>query len=230
MGETCARSIYYSPCENEFVDIKKCVFGDGLENVERCDDFLRPEILDEIDLFIFPDIGFEGLQAHLKSIGKAVWGSFDATDLEIYRTEFLDWIKEIGLPAAKSVKLKGLTVLEEHLKTVKDKWVKINRYRAQKETWKHRDIKHSQGDLDELAVMFGNLKEEIWFVVQDAIPSDIEIGYDGWSVDGQYPESSFAGDEGKNEIYLGSLRKYELLPKQVREINEAIADTLRKKG
>ena len=230
MAEDCKKVYYYSPCEAEFVDINRCVYGDGLQKVERCDDWMRPEILDTIDLFVFPDIGFEGLQAHLKSLGKAVWGSFDATNLEIYRTRFVDMLKELGLPMIQSVKVTGLTALAERLKLVDDKWVKINRYRAQMETWHHIDYQHSQRDFERLAKDFGAAKEHIKFVVQDSIPSEIEIGYDGWSVDGQFPESSYAGYEGKNEIYLGSLRKYTQLPKQVTQINEAIAPLLKEFG
>jgi hypothetical protein len=230
LAETFAAVYYSSPCQDEFVDVRRTVFGDGLSKVERLDDPFEPDILKTIDLFIFPDIGMAGTQKYLRSIGKAVWGSFDATDKEIYRTEFLEWLKEMDLPISKYVKIRGVTALADHLKTVKDKWVKIDRYRAQKETWKHIDYAHSQSDLEDLARMFGGMKEHVVFVVQDTIPTEIEIGYDGDCVDSNYAESSFQGYEGKNNIYLGSHRKYEQLPKQVRQIMDAMKPDLAQWG
>src|SRR5208282_1564590 len=67
-------------------------------------------------------------------------------------------------------------------------------------------------------------------LVQDNLPTDIEIGYDGWSVDGRFPKQTFQGYEKKNELYLGSMLDYDKLPKQVIEVNEAISDVLRRYG
>jgi hypothetical protein len=226
MGEVCAKSYYYSPFEWEFEDIYDTARGDGLFHCERLDEFMEPSVLRDIDLFIFPDIGYGGLQRYLRSIGKAVWGSMGASELELYRTRFITMLKQLGLPMVPSVKKVGLTALAEHLKTVKDKWIKINRYRAVMETWHHQDYDHSMQKLDSMAVRLGGLKEHAVFVVQDTIDSDVEIGYDGWTVNGRYPSSSFQGYELKNELYLGSVLKREKLPKQVQEINEAVAPLL----
>lgn len=225
-----AKVYYYSPFEEEYLDARKCVIGDGIDGVERLDDPLDPDVFDKIDLWIFPDIGFGGFQRHLRSLGKAVWGSMGADRLELYRTLFIKTLQELDLPLVNSVKLQGLSKLSDHLKTVKDKWVKINRYRANMETWKHIDYEHSIPELNRLAVEFGGVQEHVWFVVQDQIETEIEIGYDGWSVDGWFPDKSFQGYEKKNELYLGSWMNYDDLPEAVRYVNEKFSTVMEKYG
>lgn len=235
MGRKCKRTLYYSPWEQEFVNLHRCVAGDGFEHFERVDDFMHPDVLKEIDLFIFPDINLSGLQRHLRSIGKLVWGSMGADELELYRTKFIKAIKEVGLPVVNSVTIHGLSNLSEHLKGVENVWVKINRFRDNMETWHHQDHDHSQREFERLAMEFGPLKEDIIFVVQDAIDSTpdepvVEVGYDGWCVskDGRanFPEKSYQGFELKNKLYLGSELDYDDLPEPVKIVNESFGKIL----
>lgn len=231
LAETFKTVFYFSPWEAEYVEISDCVIGDGLETVERLDEPLDPENLDKIDLWIFPDIVFGGVQRLLRSLGKPVWGSMGASDMELYRTRFIKLLDKIGLPHVKSVTCRGLTALANELRDTENKWVKINRYRGNCETWHHQDWDHSQRKLEKLAVTFGGMKEHVVFVVQDPIDGDdetpvLEVGYDGWSIDGQYPETSFQGYEAKNELYLGAMRPYAKLPAEVQAVNEAMAPEL----
>lgn len=226
-----AKKVYYhTPMDREFVDINDCVKGDGLDGVERVDQIMEPGFIDRVGLWCFPDIGFSGFQHYLRGLGKPVWGSMGASDLELSRTRFIKTVKELGLPLVKSVPIRGLSNLSVYLKENPDKWVKINKFRACMETWHHCDWEHSQQKLDSLAVRFGGIKEQVMFVVQDTIDSDVEIGYDGWTVDGRYPSHTFQGYELKNELYLGSMMANEDLPEQVLEINEAMSPVLKGYG
>lgn len=225
------KQVYYAtPIDTEFKDVDKCVIGDGQENVERMDDWLAPKNLANIDLIIFPDLDFSPLQQHLRDIGKSVWGSMAAADIELYRSGFLKLVERLGLPVAKSKTIYGVSALAEHLKSVDDQWVKVNRFRMQTETFHHQNFAHSAPKLDSLAKRFGGVKEKIVFVVQDHIETGIEIGYDGWCIDGQFPDKAFAGFELKNELYLGALLDYSALPEQVREVNAAMAPVLKECG
>jgi hypothetical protein len=227
LAETMETVYYHSPFETEYQSIRNCVIGTGLDKVERLDDFLDPKILRTIDLFVFPDIGFGSLQRHLKSIGKAVWGHMGATDLELYRDFFLDVLDSVGLPTIHSETIVGLRALEEYLKQNENKWIKINRYRGNMETWHHRQFSgFTQRTLDSLSVIFGGAAETVTFVVQDDIESDMELGYDGWCIDGDYPPESFQGYEKKNELYLGSLLSNEDLPPEIGIVNEKMAPVL----
>lgn len=222
---------YYSPEDTEFKDVGKCVLGDGVDGIERLDDWETPENIERIDLFIFPDLGYAPKQQWLRSIGKLgkpVWGSGDSTYIELSRTAFLKWVKAMGLPYAPYKSVRGITALWDYLKTVERKWVKINKYREQQETFFHFNAEYSRPILEQMAVKFGGLADEPVFVVQDEIEPAYEIGYDGWTVDGAFPPSSFAGYEKKNEAYVGSLLQYEQLAEPVRRVNEAIAPYMKK--
>lgn len=230
LAETFEDVAYYSPFEQEYLEVQRVVIGDGLDNVRRIEDPLDPNFFDSVDLFIFPDRGFAGLQRDIRRRGKAVWGSFGACELEEYRTRFLKVLEGLDMPIIHSEKIKGLTALGEHLKGVENKWVKIDRFRNNMETFHHQDFQHTERILEGLAVAFGPVKDRVKFVVQDDIKSDLEIGYDGWSVLGEFPERSFQGYEKKNELYVGSALKYSDLPEEVRYVNEKFSPVLASYG
>ena len=77
---------------------------------------------------------------------------------------------------------------------------------------------------------FGGVSEKIVFIVQEPIPDAVEVGYDGFSIDGKYPGKSFQGYELKNELYLGSWLESDEMPEMVIRVNEAIAPVLKKLG
>src|SRR5260370_26513960 len=232
LAETMDTVYYHSPFNTEYQDIRNCINGDGLAKVKRLDDFLDPEVLSTIDLFVFPDIGFSDVQRHLRSLGKAVFRHMTATDLDLYRDFFLATLQEVGLPTIHSEEFTGLTALGKHLKTDdnQNKWVKVCRYRANMETFHHQNYVTTARTLDSLAVIFGGAKETVKFVVQYDIKSDMEVGYDGWCIDGQYPSHSFQGYEKKNELYLGSVLSARDLPEGIQVVNAAMAPVLANYG
>ena len=153
-----------------------------------------------------------------------------ATDLELYRDYFLGVLREVGLPTIHSEELTGVSALAAYLKKNENKWVKVNRFRANMETWHHENWDQSQRTLDSLAVIFGGTKEHITFIVQDDIKSDMEVGYDGWCIDGKFPTASFQGYEKKNELYLGSALSEKDLPEEILVVNHAMAPILANYG
>lgn len=230
LSETMKTVYYHSPTEKEYKSINDAMTGEGLSKVIKLHDLFDPAVFDTIDLFVFPDIGYGGLQVHLKSIGKSVWGSMGADQLELYRDLFLEVLKDAGLPTIKSKVIVGLTALANYLKNVEDKWIKINSYRENMETWHHLDYLHSTRKLETLAVVFGGAREEVTFVVQNSIPSEIELGYDGWCIDGKFPSKSFQGYEKKNELYLGSVLDNKDIPEEITYVNEKMAPVLQDYG
>lgn len=230
LAETMKAVYYYSPWETEYQDVRNCITGCGLDKVKRLDEPLDPVVLEHIDLFVFPDIGFGSLQRHLRSLGKAVWGHMGADILETQRDHFLDVLEDLGLPTIHSEPLVGMSALVAYLKKHENKWVKLNRFRFNMETWKHKDYAQSERKLDSLAVIFGGAKERITFVVQDDIESDLEIGYDGWCIDGVFPFQSFQGYEKKNDLYLGALLSDVDLPEEIKTVNEAMSPVLEEYG
>jgi len=230
LSETCASVNYHAPVEREFRSIDDEVIGLGIPNVHKIESFMHPDVVRETDLYVFPDIGYEGEQLYLKSIGKPVWGSMGGDELERLRTRFVDTVKKLGLPLVHTEKIKGLENLCEYLKDKKNVWVKVNEFRDNMETWHHQDWLHSQPMLRRLWIKFAVAPELVWFVVQDALDGATEIGYDGLSVDGWFPDSSYQGYEKKNELYLGARTDYDDLPEPVRMVNEAWSKMLAEYG
>ena len=232
LSQTFKKVYYCTPTDKEFLSINDDTMGSGFPEIEKIDgyEFMRPEILKTIDLFCFPDIGYAPIQSYLKSIDKYVWGSFDATELEINRTLFLKTIKDLRLPVTPYKEIKGVTALCEYLQTVQKKWIKVDKYREQMETWFHRDFVHSESQLNHLAVIFGGAKETVSFVVQDEITTDLETGSDLWTIDGKYPSKYFQGYEKKNDLYIASLLPSSEMPKDVITINEKLSPLFKKYG
>jgi hypothetical protein len=107
LSESFKETFYYTPTANEFYSIHDLVKADGLDDVQRVNDIFDPEFIKKIDLFVFPDIGYGGLQRYLRSIGKAVWGSAGMDELEQLRTKFLDVLKALDLPVIHTEKING---------------------------------------------------------------------------------------------------------------------------
>ena len=230
LSETCAHVSYHAPIDREFRSIEDAAIGYGIPNVHKIESFMDPDVVKETDLWVFPDIGYAGEQRYLKSIGKPVWGSMGGDELERLRTKFVATVKKLGLPMVHCEKIKGLDALCEYLKDKENVWVKVNEFRDNMETWHHQDWLHSQPMLRRLYIKFGVAPELVWFVVQDALDGATEIGYDGLSVDGWFPDSSYQGYEKKNELYLGARTDYDKLPEEVRAVNEAWSPVLEEYG
>ena len=225
MAEACKRVLYHVPSEEGFPTINRCIIGDGFDDIEKCDDIWA--VKNEVDLFCFPDIGFSGLQLELESQGKLVWGSRRADSLEIYRRKFHRVLEETGLPVPTFTVVQGLNKLREHLKGVEDKYIKISRYRGSLETTHWRSWSLDEGLIDILAVRFGPAKELIPFLVFDAIETDLELGSDTYTVDGQWPSVMLHGLEHKDKGYIGAVTKRSDLPSQLNDVLDAFGPVLK---
>lgn len=226
LAESFKRVLYYSPWEKGFPVLNDCVIGDGLLNVERVDDIW--EHMFETDLVVFPDLQHSGLQLHLESIGKRVWGSREGDDLELRRMLLKKTQEKLGLEVPDYQSIRGLSKLREHLRNHDDLFVKISQYRGCCETIHHVNYELSQPILDNLAVIFGPLQDEILFVVEDPVATTLEVGFDGWTIDGAWPSMGLQGWEKKDKALIAAVQKFEDLPEQVTVINDALPEVLKK--
>lgn len=177
---------------------------------------------DRIGLFIFTDLYFGDIQSHLVSLGKRVFGARGIEDLELDRMGFKKTLTKLALPVKETIRKVGLDKLRTHLKTVKNKYVKISRFRGAFETFRHDDYSLTEPILDKLDHELGAIKNTLEFIVEDEIISDMEIGYDGFVIDGQFPQNSMFGIETKDCSFMLKTLQYDELPKQVRLINEKL--------
>lgn len=225
LAKEAKRVLYHRPAEDGFPTINNCIIGDGFDDIEKCDDIWR--VKNEVEVWCFPDIGFSGLQLELESQGRAVWGSRGADTLEVYRQKFHKVLETTGLPVPSFVVIKGLTKLRDHLKDQEDKFLKISRYRGSMETTHWRSWDLDEGFLDILAVRFGPSKELIPFMVFDKLDTEIEIGSDTYTVDGQWPSLMLNGLEHKDKGYIGAVTKKGNMPEVLTDVLDAFGPILK---
>src|SRR6185503_10396055 len=67
-------------------------------------------------------------------------------------------------------------------------------------------------------------------IIETPISGDdvVEFGYDGWSIDGQLPESSICGYELKDVAYCCHVQKYKYLSPLITDFTEKIVPVLKK--
>jgi hypothetical protein len=124
----------------------------------------------------------------------------------------------------------GLDALRKHLKTHKDQWVKISGTRGDMETFGAKTYEHVEPRLGELEHNLGAYNKIIEFTVEQGIPDAIEVGYDGFTIDGKFPQASMTGVEVKDEAYIMKTMRWSQLPEQVRTVNEKLAPALKRYG
>ena len=225
MRETGGRVLYHTDWDQEYPTIIETCLGDGFDGIERCDDpFL---LLDQIDLAIFPNRGHAGEQMVFERFGKRVFGSRLGTELESRRRRFIKLQETLRMDVPDYVIIVGLTKLTKHLEPLYNKFIKIDRFRADCETWKWRSWEESRMELDRLAVKFGPFKEQIPFIVQDEVDTEVETGSDVICVDGQFASHGVLGFEYKDKSYLASLRTWEEMDPVIKEVLDPLVPTLK---
>jgi len=226
LAESFGHVQYYAPSMHDpFPKSKEGLIGDGYDNVERVLDW--ESRIGENDIFICPDINWAPTQSLLRSMGKRVFGCGYGDEMENYRDEFREHMKTLGLPVIPYKTLVGLPALREHLKTVKDKYVKINLWRGDGESLKSADYRIVESRLDRWEWELGESKYYKKFIIEELLAGREEVGGDLWSADGQYPKSYLAGIEKKGVGYIGVFRQASEFPKELTRFTDAIADTLK---
>lgn len=219
------KTYYYSPWQSSFPRSQQLMVGDGFDDIERINFPL--DKADEIDLWVFLDLYQSDLQIFLESKGAKVWGARKGEELELYRWEFKQYLKKLGLPVQPCAHIRGFKALRSHLAGVKNKFVKTSFVRGDFETFRHDSIEVSEPRLDELEHTLGPLKTDYEFIVEDEICDAVEVGYDGFTVDGQFPSHAMMAYEVKDCGMIGVALEYRNLAKPVVEVNEKIKGTLK---
>jgi hypothetical protein len=220
---------YMREWQDGFCNGSERVVGSGLEEfgVGRLKYFWRNPEGDEpfrqYDLIIFPDVWQPDLQEYLRSLGIRVWGSGFKSRLEQARWETKELIGKIGLKTNESELIHGMTALREYLKNHENVFVKISSFRGMSETFPSKSYDLVKSKLDTLESSFGPIMELTHFIVEADIPNAKEVGYDGYCIDGEFPDKSFYGYEIKNKAYFGKLVDYDELPGEVKEANTKLS-------
>ena len=226
------RVFYYVPNEDAFVKSTKDYIGDGIEEIIRIktdENFWTLVDSKEIDIFVFPDVYSSGLQVHLASLGCLVFGMRKAEYLELNRWRSRQTQHKAGLPCPYTEQLFGIDALKKTLEKTDDAWVKISYYRGDTETYHHIKKTMSGEFFDRLGIDLGYSKDFYEFIIEHTLEG-VEIGYDGWTVDGLYPDQSLFGYEAKGLGYIGEVTKYEDIPAVLTLINSHLSTIFREEG
>lgn len=217
---------YFSPWVDQYPTSRKAMVGVGLgDNIERIYD--RFEYYPEADLIVFTDLYSADEAAYLKNQGKRVWSPLGAELLELARWETHQWLKLQGMDVPRSELIEGLEELRTRLfNEDHDCYVKTSLFRGDFETFHHKDYRLSQTWLDELAHMLGPRQYHIPLIVEESIEG-VEVGFDGYQVNGQFPDPCLYGYEHKDKAFVGQVVPYDELPKVLAETNKTLVPKLR---
>jgi len=228
LAEDFGRVLYYAPWTTGYPTSRGLLIGAGDDDFERIKDPWPFIERNEIDLYVFPDC-YEGeLQHYLASTGKRVWGCRLGAELELDRPKTKGMLEKAGVPIGGYKEVVGLDALRKHLKRTDDAWVKINSTRGDMETFHSPTYEKIEPRLDELEHTLGAKKKIMRFIVENGIPDAVEVGYDGFCIDGQFPKVGITGIEVKDKGYCGRTTSYKDIPPEVRAVNDALVPAFKR--
>lgn len=214
---------YHVPFTRAYVRTQDISVGMGFPEIDLIRQPLA--IADEVDIWIFFDLYNSGLQLFLAERGAKVFGARSGEELELERWAFKRYLKTIGLPVQPVVKVVGLDELRKFLRTVEDKYVKTSFTRGDFETFRHESYELTEPRLNELAHVLGPTAEEYEFIIEDVVEG-VEIGYDGFCIDGMFPKHAMMAYEVKDVGMIGTVKPLAALAEPVKHVNASLVDTL----
>jgi hypothetical protein len=124
------------------------------------------------------------------------------------------------------IKFKGIDSAMKYLKDKKDKYIKTSMNRGDFETYHFVDMDHAIEWFNDLKVSVGRRADTIEILVFDPIEA-IEVGLDGFQLDGEIAPNALIGYEIKDEGYVSSIQP---LPKVMLKVNKMIAPSFKRLG
>lgn len=228
---------YFSPYQSAYPEMDLAVIGTEWANGKRLETFdgknvVRVEnpydVLDEIDICYATDVYYGAFIELLEKSGVPCVGAGKAERLELDRFATANEMAKIGMDVPNTISITGMDRLREYLKTVKNKWVKISRYRAEFETFHHIEYYLSEPLLDKIQMNLGALKDIVEFIIVDNIDAIVEEGIDSYTVNGELPDVVSTGCEIKDVAYAMKLKKTSELSKGNKIVNEKFSKLLKK--
>lgn len=228
LSKSFKRVLYYCRWEGAFPKSNQYVIGQGIEGIERVHNIF--EYIDEVDLFVCPDIYDGQLQLHLESLGKLVFGGRMGEEMELFRHTMKEHMKKLGLYVTPYKIVTGVDDLIEYLKEHPNVYVKQNVTRGDFETFHAKNYLLIEPVIEELSHKLGAIRHTKQFIVEDAYDDAVETGMDCYCIDGQYPSKTLAGVEIKDCGYVGKFVDYDKLPECITDFNDKMADTMKDFG
>lgn len=228
LAESFGKVYYTSPWVSDFPSSHKTELAEGFAEFDRVPDIW--ELIDDVDLFVFPDLYNGPLQMYLAEQGKRVFGSRNGDELENYRGEAKELFAELDIPQGKYEICNGIDDLRAYLKRKGSTkvWVKINLTRRDTETFPCVGYELVKNRLDQLEADLGPMVKNMPFLVEDDLLGTLDVAIDTFCVDGQYPNTVVLGTEVKGEAYLGCKKQWDDIPLRLTSIYDKLSSTLEK--
>src|SRR5579885_836072 len=225
LAQSFGRVLYWTPWESAFPKSNAQLPGMGVPQIERVNAIW--DVIDYVDLVVFPYVYHGSLQEHLVAMGKRVWGGRRGEELELDRVASKELCASLGIDIGPFEVVTGLDALRDYLRDNDDQWVKISATRGDFETFHAINYRLIEPLLDQLEWSLGEKKRITRFIVEQGINEAIETGYDGFTVDGRFPRQAMFGFEIKDRGYVLECVPYRSLPWQVRSVNDKLSPALR---
>ncbi len=227
LAKKYGKVMYYLADADAYPTSQKATIGAGIPKIKRIHDFW--EHIESADIIYMFDC-YDGHLAHyLRSKGYTVFGSGLNEKVEIDKIFFLETLEKLGLPCPKTYVAQGMDDLCEYLKAHDGETLFLkNLHRGDFESRKFTSMAQSRPFLNDLKKRLGSASDSIEVLVQHKIDSVIEVGYDGYIVDGEYTKNCIVGYEIKDKSFAGKI--FPETPEIVGKTNEAFAPILKKLG
>lgn len=226
MAEDGHKVKYYTPWQTSYPKFEDYAPGLGFESdgLQKVMEFFP--YVDESDLIVCFDVGAGALLDYLRSKKKVCFGSSLKGDKLENDREFVRKLQsKIGLAVQKTEVIQGIPKLREYLKKNPDKYVKLNIFRADMESFYAKSYEEVEGYLDHLEVALGPHNETYNFMVEDKIEG-AEPGFDMFFNGKEWIKPMLWGIEQSKESYVGVYM--DELPKPLTEIADALKTVLAK--
>lgn len=215
---------YFKPWQSDTPDGRELMVGYGVPRITRVKYFFKD--YSNYDLIVFPDVWEGDLQEDLRNRGCRVWGSGMGSGLELNRAETKREMEKGDFDINPWSAVKGTQALRKYLKDHDGQYVKISTFRGLGETFEADNLDDADGMIAELESKHAALAPCIPFVCENKVESKREVGYDGYCIDGQFPDTAVFGIEKKNKAYFGIASKYSDMPPSVIQINDELSGLL----
>lgn len=202
--------------------------AEGIDKVERIDDV--HEIINDCDLFIFPDVYQGTLQTYLTSIGKRVWGSRKGDNLEIYRRESKELFEKLEIPQGDYIALKGMSQVRQFIQENDNEklWIKGNKARGDFETFNVESYDLGKNKLDEIESRIGPVAADMVFIIEANLNDSIDIAIDTFCIDGKYPKKVALGTEEKGECYIAKVNDWQNITEKLTNLYDKLSNEFTK--
>ena len=226
--------ILVSPWQTVYPSWKDFAAGVGLKGICKQDKHGNPllfwEWVEWADCIANFDVGNNDQIGFLRKMfpEKSIWGSGRGERIENDRIFLKKLIEALGLDQVPHKIIKGITSLREHIKKNPDKYIKINVFRGDMESFHAESEEDNYADFLKLELTLGPSAEETLFIVEDMIDAKAEVGYDGFFNGQDYADKCFCGIEYAKNLYIAKVMDYEDLPEPIFDTMEALAPALSK--